>query len=149
MVRSAVKKIILGVTGGIAAYKAAELCRLLVKGGSEVQVVMTEAALRFVTPLTFQALSGRPVQTSLWDAASGSGMDHIQLSREADLVVVCPATADLLAKMAAGIADDLADWRWIIAQQAFGAASRIDDPQRVSSAGDHTAFDAGRGLFVL
>lgn len=107
MVRSAVNRIILGVTGGIAAYKAAELCRLLVKGGSEVQVVMTEAAQRFVTPLTFQALSGRPVLTSLWDSASGSGMDHIHLSREADLILVAPASADFLARLAQGRADDL------------------------------------------
>jgi phosphopantothenoylcysteine decarboxylase / phosphopantothenate---cysteine ligase len=107
MVRSAVNRIILGVTGGIAAYKAAELCRLLVKGGSEVQVVMTEAAQRFVTPLTFQALSGRPVLNSLWDSASGSGMDHIHLSREADLILVAPASADFLARLAQGRADDL------------------------------------------
>jgi len=107
MVRSAVNRIILGVTGGIAAYKAAELCRLLVKGGSEVQVVMTEAAQRFVMPLTFQALSGRPVLTSLWDSASGSGMDHIHLSREADLILVAPASADFLARLAQGRADDL------------------------------------------
>jgi len=107
MVRSAVNRIILGVTGGIAAYKAAELCRLLVKGGSEVQVVMTEAAQRFVTPLTFQALSGRPVLTSLWDTASSSGMDHIHLSREADLILVAPASADFLARLAQGRADDL------------------------------------------
>lgn len=107
MVRSAVNRIILGVTGGIAAYKAAELCRLLVKGGSEVQVVMTEAAQRFVTPLTFQALSGRPVLTSLWDSASGSGMDHIHLSREADLILVAPASADFLARLVQGRADDL------------------------------------------
>ena len=107
MVRSAANRIILGVTGGIAAYKAAELCRLLVKGGIEVQVVMTEAAQRFVTPLTFQALSGRPVLTSLWDAASGSGMDHIHLSREADLILVAPASADFLARLSQGRADDL------------------------------------------
>jgi len=107
MVRSAVNRIILGVTGGIAAYKAAELCRLLVKGGSEVQVVMTEAAQRFVTPLTFQALSGRPVLTSLWDSASGSGMDHIHLSREADLILIAPASADFLARLAQGRAEDL------------------------------------------
>ena len=107
MVRSAVKKIILGVTGGIAAYKAAELCRLLVKGGSEVQVVMTDAAQRFVTPLTFQALSGRPVLTSLWDSGSGSGMDHIHLSREADLILVAPVSADFLARLVLGRADDL------------------------------------------
>ncbi|MBS1146631.1 MAG: Phosphopantothenoylcysteine decarboxylase [Proteobacteria bacterium] len=101
------KKIILGVTGGIAAYKAAELCRLLVKAGAEVRVVMTAAAQQFVTPLTFQALSGKPVLTSLWDAASGDGMEHIHLSRDADLLLVAPASADFLAKLAHGRADDL------------------------------------------
>lgn len=101
------KKIILGVTGGIAAYKAAELCRLLVKGGAEVRVVMTAAAQQFVTPLTFQALSGQPVLTSLWDAGSGDGMEHIHLSRDADLLLVAPASADFLAKLAQGRADDL------------------------------------------
>jgi phosphopantothenoylcysteine decarboxylase/phosphopantothenate--cysteine ligase len=103
----ATKKIILGVTGGIAAYKAAELCRLLVKAGAEVRVVMTAAAQQFVTPLTFQALSGKPVLTSLWDATSGDGMEHIHLSRDADLLLVAPASADFLAKLAHGRADDL------------------------------------------
>lgn len=101
------KKIILGVTGGIAAYKAAELCRLLIKAGAEVRVVMTAAAQHFVTPLTFQALSGKPVLTSLWDAASGDGMEHIHLSRDADLLLVAPASADFLAKLVHGRADDL------------------------------------------
>lgn len=101
------KKIILGVTGGIAAYKAAELCRLLVKASAEVRVVMTAAAQQFVTPLTFQALSGRPVLTSLWDAAGGDGMEHIHLSRDANLLLVAPASADFLAKLAQGRADDL------------------------------------------
>ena len=101
------KKIILGVTGGIAAYKAAELCRLLVKAGAEVRVVMTAAAQQFVTPLTFQALSGKPVLTSLWDAASGDGMEHIHLSRDADLLLAAPASADFLAKLVHGRADDL------------------------------------------
>jgi phosphopantothenoylcysteine decarboxylase/phosphopantothenate--cysteine ligase len=101
------KKIILGVTGGIAAYKAAELCRLLVRAGAEVRVAMTAAAQQFVTPLTFQALSGQPVLTSLWDAASGDGMDHIHLSRDADLILVAPASADFLARLAQGRADDL------------------------------------------
>jgi phosphopantothenoylcysteine decarboxylase/phosphopantothenate--cysteine ligase len=103
----ATKKIILGVTGGIAAYKAAELCRLLIKAGADVRVVMTAAAQQFVTPLTFQALSGKPVLTSLWDAASGDGMEHIHLSRDADLVLVAPASADFLAKLVHGRADDL------------------------------------------
>ena len=101
------KKVILGVTGGIAAYKAAELCRLLIKAGAEVQVVMTEAAQQFVTPLTFQALSGKPVLASLWDAASGDGMEHIHLSRDADLLLVAPASADFMAKLVQGRADDL------------------------------------------
>ncbi len=101
------KKILLGVTGGIAAYKAAELCRLLVRAGAEVRVAMTAAAQQFVTPLTFQALSGQPVLTSLWDVASGDGMAHIHLSREADLILVAPASADFLAKLAHGRADDL------------------------------------------
>ena len=101
------KKIILGVTGGIAAYKAAELCRLLIKAGADVRVVMTAAAQQFVTPLTFQALSGKPVLTSLWEAASGDGMEHIHLSRDADLLLVAPASADFLAKLVNGRADDL------------------------------------------
>jgi phosphopantothenoylcysteine decarboxylase/phosphopantothenate--cysteine ligase len=103
----ATKKIILGVTGGIAAYKAAELCRLLVKAGVDVQVVMTDAARQFVTPLTFQALSGKPALTSLWEAAGGDGMAHIHVSREADLLLVAPASADFLAKLVHGQADDL------------------------------------------
>ena len=101
------KKIILGVTGGIAAYKAAELCRLLSQAGADVQVAMTAAAQQFITPLTFQALSGRPVLTSLWDAASGDGMAHIHLTRDADLLLVAPASADFIAKLAQGRADDL------------------------------------------
>jgi phosphopantothenoylcysteine decarboxylase/phosphopantothenate--cysteine ligase len=82
------------------------LCRLLVKAGADVQVVMTAAAQQFVTPLTFQALSGKPVLTSLWDAASGDGMEHIHLSRNADLLLVAPASADFLARLAQGRADD-------------------------------------------
>lgn len=101
------RKILLGVTGGVAAYKAAELCRLLVKANADVQVVMTAAAQQFVTPLTFQALSGQPVLTSLWDGGGSDGMAHIHLSREADLILVAPASADFLAKLVHGRADDL------------------------------------------
>ena len=101
------KHITLGVTGGIAAYKSAELLRLLIKEGATVQVVMTDAATRFVTPLTFQALSGRPVLTDQWDASIDNGMPHIELSRQADLALVAPATANFLAKLANGQADDL------------------------------------------
>jgi len=100
-------RVLLGMTGGIAAYKAAELCRLLVTGGCDVQVVMTDAARRFVAPATMQALSGKPVFADLWDPTVPSGMGHIELSRDRDLVVVAPASADFLAKLAAGLADDL------------------------------------------
>jgi phosphopantothenoylcysteine decarboxylase/phosphopantothenate--cysteine ligase len=101
------KHIVLGVTGGIAAYKAAELVRLLVREGAAVQVVMTEAATRFVTPVTFQALSGRPVFTDQWDPRVANNMAHIDLSRQADALLVAPASADFLAKLANGLADDL------------------------------------------
>jgi phosphopantothenoylcysteine decarboxylase/phosphopantothenate--cysteine ligase len=102
------KRILLIVGGGIAAYKACELIRLARKAGMAVRCVLTEGGAHFVTPMTLAALSEAPVHTSLWDLKDEAEMGHIQLSREADLVVVAPATADLLAKMAAGIADDLA-----------------------------------------
>ena len=101
------KHLVLAVTGGVAAYKAAELCRLLVKEGATVQVVLTAAGARFVGAATFQALSGRPVFDDLWDTRVGNGMAHIELTRAADLVVVAPATADVMAKAANGLADDL------------------------------------------
>ncbi|MDP2144166.1 MAG: bifunctional phosphopantothenoylcysteine decarboxylase/phosphopantothenate--cysteine ligase CoaBC [Gallionella sp.] len=99
------KRIILGITGGIAAYKAAELVRLLVKQGFEVQVAMTEAATQFITPTTMQALSGQPVLLSQWQ--NEAGMTHIHSSRAADAIVIAPATADFIAKLAHGMADDL------------------------------------------
>jgi phosphopantothenoylcysteine decarboxylase/phosphopantothenate--cysteine ligase len=102
------KRVLLIVGGGIAAYKACELVRLIRKAGGSVRCVLTAGGAQFITPMTLAALSERPVHTSLWDLKDEVEMGHIQLSREADLVVVCPATADLLAKMAAGIADDLA-----------------------------------------
>jgi phosphopantothenoylcysteine decarboxylase/phosphopantothenate--cysteine ligase len=104
---SEAKRILLGVSGGIAAYKAAELVRLLRKEGAEVRVAMTRGAAQFVTPLTFQALSGNPVHTDLLDAESESAMDHISLARWADLIVIAPATANLIAKLSHGLADDL------------------------------------------
>jgi len=106
MEQTKAKRIVLGLTAGIAAYKAAELARLLVKQGIDVQVAMTEAACHFITPTTMQALSGKPVLTSQWDE-SGNGMAHINLSRTADAVVIAPATADFIAKLAHGVADDL------------------------------------------
>ena len=101
------KRILVGVSGGIAAYKSAELVRLLRAAGAEVRVVMTPAATRFITPLTLQALSGHPVRVELFDAGAEAGMDHIHLARWADAVLVAPASADLLARLAAGRADDL------------------------------------------
>jgi phosphopantothenoylcysteine decarboxylase / phosphopantothenate---cysteine ligase len=100
------KSVLLGISGGIAAYKAAELVRLLVKDGANVHVVMTANAQRFITPLTLQALSGNPVATNLFNLESESRIGHIHLARAADLVILAPATANLIAKMAAGIADD-------------------------------------------
>jgi len=101
------KHILLGVTGGIAAYKSAELVRRLVERGALVQVVMTAAAREFIGATTFQALSGRPVRESLWDSAAEAAMGHIELARWADLVLVAPASADFMARLATGRADDL------------------------------------------
>ena len=101
------KHIVLGLTGGIACYKSAELVRLLTKAGATVQVVMTEAAASFITPVTMQALSGRPVVTSQWDAREPNNMAHINLGREADAIVLAPASADFIARLVQGRADEL------------------------------------------
>jgi len=100
-------RVVLGVTGGIAAYKSAELVRLLVKDGVTVDVVLTDAGARFVTATTFQALSGRPVHSDVWQSGADNAMGHIALSRGADAIVVAPATADFIRKLAHGAADDL------------------------------------------
>jgi len=104
---TAPKKVLLGVTGGIAAYKAAELIRRLSERGIEVHVVMTEAACGFITPATMQALSGNPVYTDMWDPRFRDSMAHIELTRGKDLVLIAPASADFMAKLALGVADDL------------------------------------------
>ncbi|RZL68433.1 MAG: bifunctional phosphopantothenoylcysteine decarboxylase/phosphopantothenate--cysteine ligase CoaBC [Variovorax sp.] len=101
------KHIVLGLTGGIACYKSAELCRLLIKAGATVQVVMTEAAEQFITPVTMQALSGRTVYGSQWDAREPNNMPHINLSREADAIVLAPASADFIARLVQGRSDEL------------------------------------------
>lgn len=105
------KHLVLGLSGGIACYKTAELCRALIKAGATVQVVMTEAAGQFITPVTMQALSGRPVYTSQWDSRPAGGVDnsmaHINLSREADAILIAPCSADFMAKLLHGRADDL------------------------------------------
>jgi phosphopantothenoylcysteine decarboxylase/phosphopantothenate--cysteine ligase len=107
MEQTQTKRIVLGLTGGIAAYKAAELARLLIKQNIEVQVVMTEAACHFITPTTMQGLSGKPVFTDQWDASVPNNMAHINLSRDADAIVIAPASADFIAKLANGLANDL------------------------------------------
>lgn len=107
MAQSAFRRLLVGITGGIAAYKAAELVRLLARQGIEVQVVMTEAACRFITPVTLQALSGKPVFTTLWDERIDNGMAHIEFARDADAILIAPASADFIAKLAQGGADDL------------------------------------------
>ncbi|MDD5267407.1 MAG: bifunctional phosphopantothenoylcysteine decarboxylase/phosphopantothenate--cysteine ligase CoaBC, partial [Methylococcales bacterium] len=101
------KHILLGVTGGIAAYKSAELVRLFRKQGSEVRVVMTQSAMHFISPLTFQALSGNPVHSELLDADTENAMGHISLARWADVLIIAPATANIIAKLSHGLADDL------------------------------------------
>jgi phosphopantothenoylcysteine decarboxylase/phosphopantothenate--cysteine ligase len=101
------KHIVLGLSGGIACYKSAELCRALIKAGATVQVVMTEAAAQFITPVTMQALSGRPVYTSQWDAREDNNMAHINVSRQADAILIAPCSADFMAKLVQGRADDL------------------------------------------
>src|SRR5262245_66670626 len=101
------KRFLLGVTGGVAAYKAAALTRLLVRAGADVRVAMTESATRFIGTATMQALSGQPVWTDLWDTRVPDSMGHIELSRDRDLIVVAPATADFMARVVHGRADDL------------------------------------------
>ena len=99
------RRLVLGLSGGIACYKSAELLRLLVKAGAEVHVVMTDGAQRFITAETLQALSGRPVATDIWDATEPNGMPHINLTRGADAVLVAPASADFIARLAQGRAE--------------------------------------------
>ena len=101
------KHIVLGLSGGVACYKSADLCRLLVKAGATVQVVMTEAAAQFITPVTMQALSGRSVYTSQWDAREANNMPHINLSREADAILIAPCSADFFVRLVQGRADEL------------------------------------------
>jgi phosphopantothenoylcysteine decarboxylase / phosphopantothenate---cysteine ligase len=120
------KRILLIVGGGIAAYKACELVRLIRKAGMSVRCVLTAGATQFVTPMTFAALSEQHVHTSLWDLKDEAEMGHIQLSREADLVVIAPATADLLAKMAGGLADDLATTLLLATDKAVLAAPAMN-----------------------
>ncbi len=143
------KHILLGVAGGIAAYKAAELVRLLCSDGAEVQVVMTVAGAAFVTPLTFQALSGRPVRQGLLDAAQESAMGHIELARWADLVVIAPATADCIARLAHGMADDLLSALCLASEAPLALAPAMNHAMwRHPATRDNVRLLAGRGAHL-
>src|SRR6266478_10010774 len=122
------KTIVLGVTGGIAAYKAAEIVRLLVKEGALVRVIMTKNAQEFITPLTLQTLSGNPVSTETFNLTQESEIGHIRLADTADAILIAPATADLIAKAAVGIADDLVTTVLLAAQcpVAFAPAMNVN-----------------------
>jgi phosphopantothenoylcysteine decarboxylase/phosphopantothenate--cysteine ligase len=126
LARLANKRILLGVSGGIAAYKSAELIRRLRNAGAEVRVVMTPAAQQFITPLTLQALSGNPVHTDLLDSAAEAAMGHIELARWADLVLVAPASADCIARLAQGMANDLLTTVWLATRAKLAIAPAMN-----------------------
>ena len=139
------KNIVLGVSGGIACYKAAELVRLLVRDGFTVHVIMTRQAMEFVTPLTFQTLSGHPVATELFNLTQESEIGHINLADQADLFVIAPATANLIGKIATGIADDLLTTAVMATQaQVLIAPSMnvhmFDNPVVQENIGNHSMF---------
>lgn len=147
--------VVLGVGGGIAAYKSADLCRRLAERGARVRVVMTQGAQAFVTPLTFQAVSGNPVHTALLDERAEAGMGHIELARWADLVLIAPATANLMARLAAGLADDLLSTLCLATaapialapamnQQMWAAAATRENLRRLEARGVHV-FGPGEG----
>ena len=129
------QKILLCVCGGIAAYKAAELVRRLGDAGAQVQVAMTENAQRFVTATTFQALSGRPVRTSLWDHAAEAAMGHIELARWPDRILLAPATANTIARLAHGFADDLVSTLCLASDAPVAIAPAISSSSRANSGG--------------
>ena len=144
------RRILLGVTGGIAAYKAADLTRRLIEIGAEVQVVMSEGAKRFVGVATFQALSGRPVRDSLWDAQAEGHMGHIELARWPDLILIAPATADVISRLAQGRADDLLTTLVLAADKPVAIApamNRLMWAKAVTQ--DNVAKLAARGVHVL
>jgi phosphopantothenoylcysteine decarboxylase / phosphopantothenate---cysteine ligase len=144
------KRILLGITGGIAAYKAAELTRLFVKAGADVQVVMTEAACRFITPATMQGLSGKPVFTDMWDTRVADGMGHIELSRDRDVIVIAPATTDFLAKLANGYGNDLLSSLCLArrAPLAVAPAMNVEMWQNAATQGNVERLRAGGVIFI-
>jgi phosphopantothenoylcysteine decarboxylase/phosphopantothenate--cysteine ligase len=140
----------LGVTGGIAAYKSADLVRRLIERGAEVQVVMTASAQEFVTATTFQAVSGKPVRSSLWDPAAEAAMGHIELARWADVVLVAPATADFLARLAQGRADDLLATLCLATSAPIAVAPAMNRLMWANAATEaNVATLAARGVHVL
>ena len=144
------KKILLGVTAGIAAYKSPDLVRRLRERGAEVQVVMTAGAREFVTPLTFQAVSGRAVRDELFDSAAEAAMGHIELARWADLVIVAPATADFLARLAGGHADDLLATLCLATDKVIAVAPAMNRLMWANAATqDNMRLLAARGIVVL
>ena len=128
------KRILLGITGGIAAYKCAELVRLFIQAGSEVRVAMTEAAQEFITPLTLQALSGNHVFTNLLDTETEAAMGHIELARWADLILVAPTTADFMAKITKGEASDIVSTLILATQAPIAIAPAMNQAMWSSSA---------------
>jgi phosphopantothenoylcysteine decarboxylase/phosphopantothenate--cysteine ligase len=150
LVRLAHKRIVLGVTGGIAAYKSAELIRRLRDAGAEVQVVMTAAAQQFITPLTLQALSGKPVHTDLLDPTAEAAMSHIDLARWADLVLVAPASADFIARLAQGVANDLLSTLWLATKARLAVAPAMNQQiWAAPSVQDNLAVLRRRGVAVF
>lgn len=144
------RKIILGVTGGIAAYKSPDLVRRLAERGAQVQVVMTAGAARFVTATTFQAVSGRPVRDSLWDASAEAAMGHIELARWADLILVAPASAHSLATLAHGIADDLLGTLCLATEAPIAVAPAMNRVMWASAATQaNVALLRERGVQIL
>ena len=144
------QRILLGVSGGIAAYKAADLVRRLLDAGAEVRVVMTEGAQHFVTATTFQALSGQPVRTSLWDAAAEAAMGHIELARWATRIVVAPASADVIARLAQGVADDLLTTLCLASEAPVALVPAMNRVMWANAATQaNIATLAGRGLSIL
>lgn len=144
------KKVLLGVTGGIAAYKACDLVRRLRAEGADVQVVLTDNAARFVTPASFQALSGRPVRTSLWDEAAEAAMGHIELARWADLIVIAPASAETLARLAHGHASDLLGTLCLASDRPIWLAPAMNRLMWSNAATtDNVALLRSRGFHIL
>ena len=143
-------RVLLGVSGGIAAYKAAELTRRLRDAGAEVRVVLTENAARFVTPLTFQALSGQPVRSGLWDEAAEAAMGHIELARWAQRILIVPASADLIARLAHGFADDLLTTLCLASSAPVAIAPAMNQQMWAQPATqDNIATLGARGVVVL